>query len=100
MKKTYMVEFRIPQPIDEDFARQITHQQKNVHELMLEGKIITYTLSEDKKKLWSVMSGDERSDIHNIIHRLPLSRWMKIKINELTFHGEARSWNLPVMSMN
>lgn len=95
----YMVDFTMPQDLPEEFVSRIPHQRAAVNRLLNEGKILNYALSLENSKLWAVFSVRSESELMQIIQTLPLTRYMKVRINELTFYNAAHSF-APAFSVN
>ncbi len=95
----YMVDFTLPQDLSEEFVSHIPQQRKAVNRLLNEGKILNYALSLENAKLWAVFAAPSEVDLMELISSLPLTRFMKVRISELTFYSAAQSLS-PVFSVN
>jgi muconolactone delta-isomerase len=95
----YMVDFTLPQDLPEDFVSRIPQQRDAVNRLLQEGKLLNYALSLENAKLWAVFSVQSEPELMEIVQRLPLTRFMKVRINELTFYNAATTF-APVFSVN
>ncbi|MBL7828785.1 MAG: hypothetical protein JNJ57_19270 [Saprospiraceae bacterium] len=82
-----MVDFTLPSDLSEEFVQKIPAQRNMVNRLISEGKILNYALSLQDSKLWAVFAAETESDLMELVHRLPLTRYMKVKISELTFYN-------------
>ena len=96
--KAFMVEFDVPS-LTEEIVALIPKQRLAVGMMMSAGKLLTYTLSGDRRKLWSVMVGKSSQDVEEVLQKFPLTRYMRYRISELMFH-EAASAGVPNMSLN
>lgn len=93
MKKSFMVEFELPESLSEDFLALIPEQRLAVDNLMAEGKIRSYSLALDRSVLWVIMESESEFDAMEIISQLPLSDFMHPYISELMFHHSAMAIN-------
>lgn len=95
----YMVVFSLPQPLDEAFISRIPQQRQAVNKLLHEGKILHYALSLETSKLWAAFSAHSEAELMELISSLPLTRYMKVHISELTFFHSAQPF-APAFSVN
>lgn len=95
----YMADFTMPKDLPEDFVTRIPHQRSAVNRLLSEGKILNYALSLENSKLWAVFSVQSEAELMQIIQTLPLTRYMKVRISELTFYNAANPF-APAFSVN
>ncbi len=95
----YMVDFTMPQDLPEEFVERIPHQRAAVNRLLHEGKILNYALSLENSKLWAVFTASSETELMQLLQRLPLTRYMKVKVSELTFYNAAHPFT-PAFSMN
>ena len=95
----FMVDFTLPQNLSETFVSFIPQQRAVVNRLITEGKLLNYALSLENAKLWAVFSVHSESELMELISCLPLSRFMKVRINELTFFNSATAYS-PAFSVN
>lgn len=96
--KQYIVEFDILDPYDPVLYAQIPQQRQVVNDLFTSGKLVTYTLTMDRSKLWAIFVVSAESELINLIDKLPLSQYMDYQYKELMFHQSIRL--LPTMSLN
>lgn len=94
----YMIEFDVP-PIDKSLSRMIPIQQMKVDELMTSGKMISYMLSADRTKLWTVVDADTEFEAMDIIAELPMTVHMRAHLQPLMFHNSAQHV-MPTFSAN
>lgn len=94
-----MIEFDINQPLSQDFIAGIPSQRAAVQNHMQLGNIISYTLNENRSKLWAVVRAENKVQAIKLIGGLPLAKYMDDKIHELTFHHMSQV-NLPAFSLN
>ena len=99
MKNIYMVEFDVPYPMSPEFASLIPAQRSRADKLMADQKILSYSLSMDRRKLWVIFSAETDSELFQLITDLPLTPYMHYEYEELMFHN-APWMLLPAPSMN
>jgi hypothetical protein len=89
MNKTFMVEFDLPEIIDEEFMALIPKQRYVINSMLAEGRIQSYALSTDRSRLWAVIKGESEFDVMESISQMPLSPYMVPHISELMFNNTA-----------
>lgn len=94
----YMVVFVIPTPLPDHMFDMIPAQREEVDNLFSAGRLLTYTLSLDKSKLWAVFLAGSESELLRYIDMLPLSQYVEYDYQELMFHQSLKL--LPSMSLN
>ncbi len=95
----FMAIITMPDFKDGDFLALIPEQRKCVDRLMEQGLITSYTLSEDRTKLWVTLNAESIDAAREAIDEFPLRRFMALVITGLTFHQTARA-GMPALSMN
>ncbi|MBL7805052.1 MAG: hypothetical protein JNL02_15025 [Saprospiraceae bacterium] len=95
----YMVDFTLPHDLPEEFVSRIPQQRKAVNRLLSEGKILNYALSLEDAKLWAVFAAPSEAELMEMVSSLPLTRYMKVRISELTFYNAAQPM-APAFSAN
>ncbi len=95
----YMVDFTLPTDLPEEFVNKIPQQRSMVNRLLTEGKILNYALSLENSKLWVVFVAQSEAELMEMVHRLPLTRYMKVRVNELTFYNSVNAF-VPAFSVN
>lgn len=86
MKNCYMVEFELPQATAKEFLDKIPQQQQAVEMLMEQGVVKSYSLAQNRSRLWMVVSAQSEFETMRVIGRLPLSRFMIPSIAPLLSH--------------
>ena len=94
-----MVDFTLPTDLPEEFVTKIPLQRDIVNRLLSEGKILNYALSLENSKLWVVFAATTEVELMEMVHRLPLTRYMKVRVHELTFFNTHHSF-IPAFSVN
>ena len=95
----YMVDIELPGTITDEFASLIPFQRARVNILMFEGKILSYSLSTDRSRLWVVVNAATEDDAHSIIASFPIFHFVQVRIQELMFHNSVRLLH-PEFSLN
>jgi muconolactone delta-isomerase len=95
----FMVDFTLPSQLSEEFVSRIPQQRKAVNRLLQEGKILNYALSLENSKLWAVFTANSMEELIETIEELPLTSYMRWKVNELTFFNSGVSFT-PAFSAN
>lgn len=97
---TYMVEVQLPYaPLPEFFAL-IPAQRLKIAELMSKRKLLSYTVSADRLKLWIVMNANDVADAQEILSGQPMDKYFSYtSFRELMFHEMAGSM-YPAVSLN
>lgn len=93
-----MVEFVIPEPFPKMLYDLIPDQREKVESFFQSGKLITYTLSMDRSKLWALFIADNESELIHYIEALPLTPYFDYDYKEIMFHDTIQF--LPSMSLN
>ena len=94
-----MVDFTLPSEYSEEFISKIPLQRNAVNRLLSEGKVVNYALSLETSKLWAVFAVESEAELMELISELPLSKYMKVRISELTFFQAANPFT-PAFSVN
>ncbi|MEZ4995450.1 MAG: muconolactone Delta-isomerase family protein [Saprospiraceae bacterium] len=89
MKHTYMIEFELPEVMNEEFMALIPQQRYMINQMLAEGTIKSYSLSMDRLKLWVILSANSEFEAMEIIDTFPLCDFMTPHLTELMFHNSA-----------
>ena len=95
----FMVDFTMPQDLPEEFVGKIPQQRAAVNRMLSEGKILNYALSLENSRLWVVFSVQSETELIDLIESLPLTRFMKYRVSELTFYNASNPF-VQAFSMN
>ncbi len=95
----YMVEFEIAEPYSPSFMAKIPMQKTVVDELMEDGKIISYALSENRERLWMIVAAENDFEVLDIINEFPMINDMTYSITHLMFN-HAGAFHVPAFSLN
>lgn len=91
MKKIFMVEFEMPEIFTEEFVALIPRQRYVINQLLAKRVIHSYSLANDRSRLWIVVNADSEWEVMDIIGQMPLNDFMKPNIHELMFHNSAEA---------
>ena len=97
--RQYMVEFRLPEVLNEEFTDLIPEQRAKINALMDAGVVLCYTLNSERTKLWTVIVANSEQAVMDLLSQMPLISFMKPTIHELTFHNQS-SLVMPSISLN
>ena len=97
VKKQYMVEFEVPE-LTPYMISMIPDQRVAIDEMMVKGKMVSYSLSMNRDKVWSLMLANNESELLQLIDELPMSAYMSYNYKELMFHNTVHL--IPAMSLN
>lgn len=95
----YMVDIKLPRIVTEEFISLIPPQRACINALFEVGKILTYTLSHNRAKLWVVVFAKNEEEVVDILAEFPLIKYMQFTIHELAFHNMTPSI-MPSISLN
>jgi hypothetical protein len=95
----YMVDVHLPAVLTEEFISLIPRQRAHVDELMAEGVITSYALTENRSRLWITVSAGSREQVMKVVKGFPMIKFFTLEIHELMFQRLA-GFVLPQMSLN
>ena len=95
----YLVDLDLPLEMTEEFISLIPQQQRQIHDLMHGGIVLSYALSQDHTKVWATINAESETEVHEILESMPLIDFMEPKIYELEFYN-ATGDGLPAISLN
>ncbi len=93
MKKTFMIEFELPEELTEAFLELIPDQRILIDQLMTQGIIRSYSLSMDRSVLWVIMEATSEFEVMEIIASMPLCDYMQPYVSELMFHNSTEVYH-------
>ncbi len=94
----YLVEMSLPE-MTEEFMELIPAQRAFVNECMMKGTILSYSLAEDRSKLWIVFAAKSRVELMKVLHKFPVIKYVTVKTFSLMFHNSMELM-LPAISLN
>ena len=93
-----MVEFEIRQANDDEFLNLIPEQRTIINEYFHKGLLMSYSLNQERTKLWAIFSVSNESHLVDLIDKLPLTRYMDYNYQPLMFHNSLHM--IPSISLN
>ena len=78
MSQFYMIEFELPEVLNPKFLSKIPQQRSKIDELMDLGKVRSYSLSEDRSRLWMVVVAETEDDVNEILDEMPLNHMILV----------------------
>jgi muconolactone delta-isomerase len=95
----YMVDFKLPSILSEEFMDLVPFQRLAVNKLFEEGKIVSYALSLENSRLWGIFVANSELQVMDVLSDLPLTPFMKVEISLLTFYNDTKT-QVPKFSLN
>jgi muconolactone delta-isomerase len=95
----YLVDLDLPLEMTEEFIALIPDQRRQIDELMSDGIVLSYALSQDRTKVWATINAESESEVQEILEMMPLIEFMEPTIYELAFYN-ATGNGLPAISLN
>ncbi len=95
----YMVDFKLPSILSEEFMDLVPYQRLAVNKLFEEGKIVSYALSLENSRLWGIFVANSELQVMDVLSDLPLTPFMTVEISLLTFYNDAKT-QVPKFSLN
>jgi len=94
----FHVEINLKQ-FDERFGTLLPAHRAYVNALLMKGQIQSYSVAEDRSKLWIVLNCHEL-DVENLINKMPLHIYFEdYNITPLLFHNNHEQM-MPAISLN
>jgi len=94
----YMVEFNI-QPFFQVEIEEILEEQKMaIADSLYEGKVFSFSLSNDLSQMWMIVLADSESEMVSIIDNMPISKYCDYNYKELMIHHTVQF--IPEHSLN
>ena len=97
--KAYMVESPLPVSPSQDFFSLIPSQQLKVAELMAKRRVLSYTVSADRSKLWIVIAAKDEMEARETLAEQPMDKYFRYTFHELMFL-EMAGMIFPTVSLN
>ncbi len=95
----FLIEIDLPAEPGQLFWDKIQEQRNKVNELMNRKKLISYSLSQDRQKLWCIMNAAHEFEVMELLAEFPLIDYMKPSIFPLMFHNSI-NLGIPAFSVN
>ncbi len=85
----FMVDIDLFDADSAEFIQLIPRQRAVVNAMMYEGKIVQYSVSLDRTRLWMIMIARDEHQVVDYLNEFPLSRFMDFTIHPLMFSNSA-----------
>lgn len=95
-----MVECILPEELPAEFVLLIPKQREAVKKMMVKGTISSYTLAEDRSKLWIVFKSDTKEKAADSFESLPLAKFMTYHLAETAVHRIVSHVQVHYLCMN
>jgi hypothetical protein len=95
----FMVEIVLPYYKDEEFMALIPRQREQIGTLLQTGIITSFSLNQERTKIWLVMAGQNEDAAMKVIEQLAMYKFMEIDLHSLLAFDRA-AFSLPPLVMN
>jgi len=95
----FMAEVWLPQALSDEFYALIPRHRKMVNDLIERGIVNSYTVDENRTKIWILFSASEESEVLAHLKNLPIFRFVKVEIFKL-FIADGDIFRLPKVNLN
>jgi muconolactone delta-isomerase len=83
----YMIEVSLPPDFTMEMMLLVPQQRAMVIRMMKKGILLSYSLANDRSKLWMVMVAEDEEQVERYINRFPLAQYMQYDTRVLMFHN-------------
>ncbi len=87
-KKEFMIDFDLPETLDAEVLKLIPAQREWISQLFYEKILMSFTLTLDRSKMWTVVEADDKAEVESILHDMPLLKWVQYTIHEVAVHEQ------------
>ena len=95
----FMVEIVLPYYKDEEFMALIPRQREQIGTLLQTGIITSFSLNQERTKIWLVMAAQNEDSAQKVIEQLTMFKFMEIELQSLLAFDRA-AFSLPPLVMN
>jgi len=95
----YMIEIQLPEELDQELLSMIPEQREHIETLMNDGLITSYSLAEDRSKLWVVLDASNEQKVLEILSGFPIIGYVSSEVHPLAFNNNMKV-ALPRISLN
>lgn len=82
----FMVNIILPEEVDDEFILLLPEQKVFVKSLMSKGLITSYSLSDDRSRLWVIFKGREQNHVRGLLSCFPIIEKVIYEIVPLVSH--------------
>ncbi len=83
--RLFMVELIVNDIPYDEFVSLLPEHRKMVHELIYKDIFLSYTVAQDRSKVWIMAKSDSESELIHHLEKLPLIPYMDYQYTELMF---------------
>ncbi len=83
--RLFMVELIVNDIPYDEFVSLLPEHRKMVHELIYKDIFLSYTVAQDRSKVWIMAKSDSESELIHYLEKLPLIPYMDYQYTELMF---------------
>lgn len=94
----FMIDITLPE-LSKEFTELIPSQVALINKLMKKGKLTSYTLAQDRSKLWVTLNAASEDEAVETLKSFPVYSYLEYKIYKLAFNNYI-SFTLPKVSLN
>lgn len=94
-----MVIIKLPDYFTDDFIAAIPDQRELINNLLNLGVVMSYSLSSNRKNIWTILLADSIEEAEIIVDSFPIRDFVSYEIDELLFFANA-VFEIPKNSLN
>lgn len=95
----FMVEMFLPDTIDMEFMRMIPSHRLFIDQLIADGKILTYSVNQERTKGWIIFDAEEAEEVLDLVQQFPIHRFITLEVHALMIH-DGESFRFPKLHFN
>jgi hypothetical protein len=96
----YMFQFELPSTFTDEIAATIPQQRAHINRLFLEGRLLSYSVSQLRTALWCVIAAENEQEAMEVVAGFPLHPYFTdVMCHPLLFHNTVPT-SLPDISLN
>lgn len=96
----YMFQFELPAAFSDEMAAVIPAQRARVNQLFLDGKLLSYSVSQLRTALWCVVAAQDEQEAMEVAASFPIHPYFTdVMCQPLLFHNVMPA-GLPEFSLN
>lgn len=96
----YMFQFELPGVFTDEMAARIPDQREQVNKLFMEGRLLSYSVSQLRTALWCVVVAEDEQEAMEVVAGMPMHPYFTdVMCHPLLFHNTI-PYSLPDISLN
>lgn len=96
----YMFQFELPAVFTDEMLAIIPNQRAHVNRLFIEGRLLSYSVSQLRTALWCVVAAEDEQEAMEIVAGFPIHPYFTdVMCHPLLFHNTVPA-SLPDISLN